>query len=145
MDSTSVVVQGPLAFPETLPGVCKQIYFHNNYVICFFQSHSLSSITIKLPSGSVTHDAATDTETYMRNQVPSIKPRGSRWLLRKLLNSPPSPNTPNLRNDFLLKKTWKLAEHHIRQRRKKATLKRVREAENQSYYNTLPSILGSNP
>lgn len=52
---------------------------------------------------------------------------------------------PRIRKDFLLKETCKLAEHHIRQRRKKATLKRVREAENQSYYNTPPSILGRNP
>lgn len=52
MDSKSVV-QGPPVFPETVPVLCKQNYFHNNNVICFFQSHSLSVITITFSSGSL--------------------------------------------------------------------------------------------
>ena len=74
----------------------------------------------------------------MRNQVPSVESCSSRWPLRKLLNSPPSPSTPNLCNNFLWKKTCKLVEqllHSHLAKEKKSHTELVWEAENQFCHN----------
>ena len=75
---------------------------------------------------------------YMRNQVTSVELCGSRWLHRKRLNSSPSPNTPNLWNNFLWKNTCKLVEqllHSHQAKEKKSHIEQVRKAENQFYHN----------